>query len=308
MARYSYSGNKKHKKKQNHASEYLPYLINELADEIEVVEQALSNGEEGQVLTADSAGKAKWSAPVGGSGGGAIESVRVYPDVIIVTGAGSPEANGLYIKVPVTDPNHNPVYKNTMRTMELSCERDEYWYIFDTVAQSALYGAAGGMTTPIADLEWGVEGGEEPAPTAMADTNYTGNAFDEDLVVADGEGGTKVIASPIAYTEMLTNISAYGVGEIYERPIFNNTGSNYTISRDPSEPLYYLTFDSPILSEKPHFLTVVPPTSASGMNPTVVIAETNNSETIFIWVCSGLLRADAFDGWNGLQLSIRIYY
>ena len=64
MARYSYSGNKKHKKKQNHASEYLPYLINELADEIEVVEQVLSGGEEGQILTADSAGKAKWSTPI----------------------------------------------------------------------------------------------------------------------------------------------------------------------------------------------------------------------------------------------------
>ena len=61
MARYSYSGNKKHKKKQNHASEYLPYLINELADEIEIVEEALSGGEEGQVLTADSNGKAQWA-------------------------------------------------------------------------------------------------------------------------------------------------------------------------------------------------------------------------------------------------------
>lgn len=72
MARYSYSGNKKDKKKQNHASEYLPYIINDLSDEIEIVEQVLSGGEEGQVLTADSAGKAKWSAPVGGSGGGVI--------------------------------------------------------------------------------------------------------------------------------------------------------------------------------------------------------------------------------------------
>ena len=61
MARYSYSGNKKHKKKQNHASEYLPYIINDLSDEIEVVEQALSAGQEGQVLTADSAGKAQWA-------------------------------------------------------------------------------------------------------------------------------------------------------------------------------------------------------------------------------------------------------
>lgn len=61
MPTYSYSGNKKHKKKQNHASEYLPYLINELADEIEVVEQVLSRGEEGQVLTANSNGKAQWA-------------------------------------------------------------------------------------------------------------------------------------------------------------------------------------------------------------------------------------------------------
>ena len=61
MARYSYSGNKKHKKKQNHASEYLPYLINELADEIEIVEQVLSGGEEGQVLTANSNEKAQWA-------------------------------------------------------------------------------------------------------------------------------------------------------------------------------------------------------------------------------------------------------
>ena len=66
MARYSYSGNKKHKKKQNHASEYLPYIINDLSDEIEVVEQVLSGGEEGQVLTADSAGKAKWAEARGG--------------------------------------------------------------------------------------------------------------------------------------------------------------------------------------------------------------------------------------------------
>ena len=77
MARYSYSGNKKHKKKQNHASEYLPYIINELADEIEVVEQALSAGQEGQVLTADSAGKAQWAEASGG--GGALASFSYEP-------------------------------------------------------------------------------------------------------------------------------------------------------------------------------------------------------------------------------------
>lgn len=77
MARYSYSGNKKHKKKQNHASEYLPYIINDLADEIEVVEQALSAGQEGQVLTADSAGKAQWAEASGG--GGALASFSYEP-------------------------------------------------------------------------------------------------------------------------------------------------------------------------------------------------------------------------------------
>ena len=77
MARYSYSGNKKHKKKQNHASEYLPYLINELADEIEIVEQVLSGGEEEQVLTADSNGKAQWAEASGG--GGALASFSYEP-------------------------------------------------------------------------------------------------------------------------------------------------------------------------------------------------------------------------------------
>ena len=77
MARFSFSGNKKHKKKQNHASEYLPYIINDLSDEIEVVEQALSAGQEGQVLTADSAGKAQWAEASGG--GGALASFSYEP-------------------------------------------------------------------------------------------------------------------------------------------------------------------------------------------------------------------------------------
>lgn len=85
MARFSFSGNKKHKR-QNHASHYLPYLINELSDEIEIVEQALSAGQEGQVLTADSAGKAKWSAPVGGSGG-------VFYDEIVLSNILGEEQN-----------------------------------------------------------------------------------------------------------------------------------------------------------------------------------------------------------------------
>ena len=86
MATYSYSGNKKHKKKQNHASEYLPYLINELADEIEVVEQVLSRGEEGQVLTANSNGKAQWAA--GGSGGGSGSSFYDEVQITNILGDG----------------------------------------------------------------------------------------------------------------------------------------------------------------------------------------------------------------------------
>lgn len=98
MARYSYSGNKKRKKKQNHASEYLPYIINDLADEIEVVEQALSGGEEGQVLSADGSGRASWEAiSVGGSDVQGVDVKSTAPEkMIIVSGAGSPEVNGNY--------------------------------------------------------------------------------------------------------------------------------------------------------------------------------------------------------------------
>lgn len=98
MARYSYSGNKKHKKKQNHASEYLPYIINDLSDEIEVVEQALSGGEEGQVLSADGSGRASWEAiSVGGSDVQGVDVKSTVPEkMIIVSGAGSPEVNGNY--------------------------------------------------------------------------------------------------------------------------------------------------------------------------------------------------------------------
>jgi len=77
MARYSYSGNKK-SKEQNHASEYLPYIINKLGDEIEIVEKVLSDGEEGQVLTANSEGKAEWAEGGGGGSGSAF-----YDDVQI---------------------------------------------------------------------------------------------------------------------------------------------------------------------------------------------------------------------------------
>lgn len=77
MGTYAYSGNK-NKQRDNHADEYLPDLLNDIQDEIEIVEQVLSGGEEGQVLTADSAGKAKWA--VGGGGGSAL-----YDDVEITT-------------------------------------------------------------------------------------------------------------------------------------------------------------------------------------------------------------------------------
>lgn len=65
MGTYAYSGNQ-NKQRDNHADEYLPDLLNDIQDEIEIVEQVLSGGEEGQVLTADSAGKAKWAEARGG--------------------------------------------------------------------------------------------------------------------------------------------------------------------------------------------------------------------------------------------------
>ena len=67
MGTYSYSGNQ-NKQRDNHADEYLPDLLNDIQDEIEIVEQVLSGGEEGQVLTADSNGKAQWAEASGGGG------------------------------------------------------------------------------------------------------------------------------------------------------------------------------------------------------------------------------------------------
>lgn len=67
MGTYAYSGNQ-NKQRDNHADEYLPDLLNDIQDEIEIVEQVLSGGEEGQVLTADSNGKAQWAEASGGGG------------------------------------------------------------------------------------------------------------------------------------------------------------------------------------------------------------------------------------------------
>ena len=67
MGTYAYSGNQ-NKQRDNHADEYLPDLLNDIQDEIEIVEQVLSGGEEGQVLTADSNGKAQWAEARGGGG------------------------------------------------------------------------------------------------------------------------------------------------------------------------------------------------------------------------------------------------
>ena len=76
MGTYAYSGNQ-NKQRDNHADEYLPDLLNDIQDEIEIVEQVLSRGEEGQVLTADSAGKAQWAEASGG--GGALASFSYEP-------------------------------------------------------------------------------------------------------------------------------------------------------------------------------------------------------------------------------------
>ena len=76
MGTYAYSGNQ-NKQRDNHADEYLPDLLNDIQDEIEIVEEVLSGGEEGQVLTADSNGKAQWAEASGG--GGALASFSYEP-------------------------------------------------------------------------------------------------------------------------------------------------------------------------------------------------------------------------------------
>ena len=76
MGTYAYSGNQ-NKQRDNHADEYLPDLLNDIQDEIEIVEQVLSGGEEGQVLTANSNGKAQWAEASGG--GGALASFSYEP-------------------------------------------------------------------------------------------------------------------------------------------------------------------------------------------------------------------------------------
>ena len=85
MGTYAYSGNQ-NKQRDNHADEYLPDLLNDIQDEIEIVEQVLSGGEEGQVLTANSNGKAQWAA--GGSGGGSGSSFYDEVQITNILGDG----------------------------------------------------------------------------------------------------------------------------------------------------------------------------------------------------------------------------
>ena len=311
MARYSYSGNKKHKKKQNHASEYLPYLINELADEIEVVEQALSNGEEGQVLTADSAGKAKWAE---GGGGGGIEGIRVHENVVIVTGAGAPEINGLYIKIPSGETAH---YLNSMRTIELVFGSDGYWFFHKFGGgdddDDYYYGADGTLDTPWAELVWEDWSGDfeqapAPSPTIVSDTNYSGFAFFGDPVVADGEGGVKVISNHnLLFLEFACTLRYDESGIVVERMMVNTTGANYTIEYlEPGK--YNLLFDAPILSDDAIILcsSVIRRYSLGGSDLAFVRVGRMGYIGVRIEVYSSLASVPTVDYWSSLTLDIRI--
>lgn len=230
-----------------------------------------------------------------------LNSVRVYPDVIVVTGAGSSEANGLYIKVPTTDPSCDPVYKDPTRRFVLTCEDDEYWLILDSVTDSLLYGAAGGMTTPIADLEWGVEDGEGPAPTAIADTNYTGNAFDEDLVVADGEGGV-TWETPPAFTELVLILAQSGTDAPTAIEIVNTTGQGYTLTRG-AVGVYSLEFDNPVMKQYQTVAYVSNPDSTTSGNPPLIAKFYMGDLRVY----NGFLSTDGTDNWQSLYLTIRTY-
>ena len=114
MGTYSYSGNQ-NKQRDNHADEYLPDLLNDIQDEIEIVEQVLSGGEEGQVLTADSNGKAQWAEASGG-GGFAFDGANMSVDENVVTFELTLNSEAIsgsaFVYVYVTDYNGIPEYFN----------------------------------------------------------------------------------------------------------------------------------------------------------------------------------------------------
>ena len=307
MARYSYSGNKKHKKKQNHASEYLPYIINDLSDEIEIVEQALSAGQEGQVLTADSAGKAQWAEA---SGGGGIEGIRVHENVVIVTGAGAPEINGLYIKMPSREIAY---YLNSTRTIELVLTYEGYWVFhkFGGGGDDYYYGAEGTLSTPWAELVWvsiDPEQAPAPSPTIVSDTNYSGFAFFGDPVVADGEGGVKVIGNPNPpFLELAIRLTSDENGVHIEKVMIDTTGTNYTLEYAQAG-IYNLIFDAPILSYKTIVLcsSVIRRFSSGGSDLAFARAARNGNNAIGIGVNSSLASNSNVDYWSNLVLDIRI--
>lgn len=312
MVRYSYSGNKKHKKKQNHASEYLPYLINELADEIEIVEQVLSRGEEGQVLAANSNGKAQWAE--GGDSGGGIEGIRAHENVVIVTGAGAPEINGLYIKMPSEETTY---YLNSMRTIELVFNSEGYWLFHkfgnnnDTNA-AYYYGAEGTLDTPWAELVWedlsgNLKQAPAPSPTIVSDTNYSGFAFFGDPVVADGEGGVKVIGNPNPlFREFACTFRCDENGIAIENIMVNTTGANYTIEYlEPGK--YNLNFDAPILGEDAIILcsSVIRRFSSGGTDLAFARVGRAGYSAVRIEVYSSLAISPTVDYWTELTLDIR---
>lgn len=310
MATYSYSGNKKHKKKQDHASEYLPYLINDLSDEIEVVEQALSGGEEGQVLTADSTGKAQWAE--GGGGGSGVEGIRVHENVVIVTGAGAPEINGLYIKMPSRETAY---YLNSTRTIELVCVSDGYWFFHKFGGggdrDDYYYGAEGTLSTPWAELVWesiDPEQAPAPSPTIVSDTNYSGFAFFGDPVVADGEGGVKVIGNPNPlFREFACELRHDENGLTLEQVMIDTTGTNYTFEYIQAGK-YLLIFDAPIISDNTIVLysSVIRRFSSGGSDLAFASASRVGNNSISINVNSSLESNSTVDYWSNLRIDIRI--
>ena len=90
--------------------------MNDIQDEIEIVEQVLSGGEEGQVLTADSAGKAQWAAGGGGGGGLAFDGANMSVDKNVVTFELTLNSEAIsgsaFVYVYITDYNGVPQYFN----------------------------------------------------------------------------------------------------------------------------------------------------------------------------------------------------
>lgn len=243
-----------------------------------------------------------------------VEGIRVHENVVIVTGAGAPEINGLYIKMPSGEAAY---YLNSMRTIELVCSSDGYWFFHKFGGSddddAYYYGAEGTLSTPWAELVWEDWSGDfkqapAPSPTIVSDTNYSGFAFFGDPVVADGEGGVKVIGNPNPlFREFACALRHDENGLILEQVMIDTTGTNYTFEYKRAG-IYNLIFDAPIISDNTIVLcsSVIRRFSSGGSDLAFASVGRAGNNAIRIEVNSSLASNSTVDYWSDLKIDIRI--